>query len=150
MNEIHYKFIRRAIELAQSAVEKGNHPFGALLVLNGEILLEAENTVNTEHDATCHAELNLVKLAAKELSPEILSQAILYTSTEPCMMCCGGIYWAGISHVVYACGETTLAKYASEDFLMPSREIFARGIRPILIEGPILEEEAALLHANYW
>ena len=150
MSEVHYTFIRRAIELAQSAVDKGNHPFGALLVLNGEIILEAENMVNTEHDATSHAEPNLVKLAAKTFAPEILSQAILYTSTEPCMMCCGGIYWAGISHVVYACGETALAQYAGDDFLVPSRELFAHGIRPMRIEGPILEDEAALLHANYW
>jgi tRNA(Arg) A34 adenosine deaminase TadA len=150
MSETHHKFIRRAIELAQSAVDKGNHPFGALLVLNGEIILEAENTVNTEHDPTGHAELNLVKRANKTLSPELLSQAILYTSTEPCMMCCGGIYWSGISHVVYACGETGLAQYAGEDFLMPSREIFARGNRPVTIEGPILEEEAVILHKNFW
>jgi tRNA(Arg) A34 adenosine deaminase TadA len=150
MSESHHIFIRRAIELAQSAVAKGNHPFGALLVLNGEILLEAENTVNTEHDATCHAELNLVKLANKTLSPETVSQTILYTSTEPCMMCCGGIYWAGISHLVYACGENTLAKYGGEDFLVPSRELFAHGKRPVLIEGPILEEEAMILHKNYW
>jgi tRNA(Arg) A34 adenosine deaminase TadA len=150
MSENHHPFIRRSIELAQSAVDKGNHPFGALLVLNGEIILEAENTVNTDDDPTCHAELNLVKLAAKKLPPEALSQAILYTSTEPCMMCCGGIYWAGISHVVYACGEDTLAKYGGDDFLVPSREIFAHGKRPVIVEGPILEDEALILHKKFW
>jgi tRNA(Arg) A34 adenosine deaminase TadA len=150
MSENHHRFIRRSIELAQSAVDKGNHPFGALLVLNGEIILEAENTVNSDHDATSHAELNLVRLAAKKLSPEILSQATLYTSTEPCMMCCGAIYWAGVPHVVYACGETTLANYAGGDFLTPSRDLFAQGKRVVQVEGPILEEEAAPLHANYW
>lgn len=148
--EQHHRFIRRCIELAESAVQKGNHPFGALLVHKGEIILEAENTVNTANDPTGHAELNLVRLAAQKLPPEVLKEVTLYTSTEPCMMCSGGIYWAGISHVVYACAETTLAKYAGEDFLTPSRDIFAKGKRVVKVEGPILDEEAAVLHAKFW
>lgn len=148
--EDHYPFIRRCIALAQEAVNKGNHPFGALFVYRGEIILEAENTVHTAHDPTGHAELNLIRLAAQKLSPEILREATLYTSTEPCMMCSGAIYWAGVSHVVYACSETTLAEYAGGDFLTPSREIFAKGKREVRVEGPVLEEEAAPLHANFW
>src|SRR5690606_25911892 len=114
------------------------------------IILESENTVHTENDPTGHAELNLVRMAARQFPPEILQAAILYTSTEPCMMCSGAIYWSGISHVVYACAESTLAQYAGADFLTPSREIFAKGKRKVLVEGPFLEDDAAVLHANYW
>jgi tRNA(Arg) A34 adenosine deaminase TadA len=150
MHEEHHRFIRRCIELAEISAQKGNHPFGALLVYKGEIILEAENTVNTASDPTGHAELNLLRLAAGTISLVTLAKATLYTSTEPCMMCCGGIYWSGISHVVFACAETTLAKYAGDDFLTPSREIFTRGKRPVKVEGPVLEELATVVHTKYW
>jgi tRNA(Arg) A34 adenosine deaminase TadA len=147
----HNEFIRRAIKLAELAVEHGNHPFGALLVHNGKIILEAENTVNTDKDPTGHAETNLVRSAGKKISPEVLRESILYTSTEPCMMCSGAMYWGGISHVVYCCSETTLAKYAGDDFLTPCREVFAKGkARTVKVEGPFLEDEGAPLHAKYW
>jgi tRNA(Arg) A34 adenosine deaminase TadA len=146
----HDVYIRRAVELAAAAVEKGNHPFGACLVLDGKVLLEAENTVVSGRDHTGHAELNLVKAAHAALDAGIIERATLYTSTEPCMMCCGAIYWSGISHVVYACSEQTLAKFAGADFLMPSREVFARGARRVLVEGPVLEDLAAGQHAAFW
>ena len=147
----HDEFIRRANKLAEQAVEHGNHPFGALLVHQGKIILEAENTVNSEQDPTGHAETNLVRAAGKLIAPDILRDSILYTSTEPCVMCSGAMYWGGISHVVYCCSESTLAKYAGDDFLTPCKEIFAKGkSRTVKIEGPILEEEGAPLHAKYW
>jgi tRNA(Arg) A34 adenosine deaminase TadA len=148
--EHHYPFIRRCYELAASAVAKGNHPFGALLVHEGQIILESENTVHTASDPTGHAELNLVREAGKRFPPEVLAQATLYTSTEPCMMCSGAIYWAGIGHVVYGCGEDTLASYAGDDFLAPCRATFAKGKRVVLVEGPVLDDEGAPLHANFW
>eukprot|EP01100_Stratorugosa_tubuloviscum_P007530 TRINITY_DN3122_c1_g2_i1.p1 TRINITY_DN3122_c1_g2~~TRINITY_DN3122_c1_g2_i1.p1 ORF type:complete len:160 (-),score=67.84 TRINITY_DN3122_c1_g2_i1:31-510(-) len=148
---LHNCFILRTIELAQQAVNNGNHPFGALLVHNDKIIVEAENTVNTEKDATAHAETNLLRIAGKTINSQILKDSILYTSTEPCMMCSSAMYWAGISHVVYCCSETTLAKYAGDDFLTPCREIFAKGKnRNVKVEGPILEVEGTQLHLNYW
>jgi tRNA(Arg) A34 adenosine deaminase TadA len=90
----HERFIRRAIELSVLAKDHGNHPFGALLVNDdNEIILEAENTVYTEHDVTRHAELNLVSKASRTLDPEVIQQSTLYTSTEPCAMCSGSIFW---------------------------------------------------------
>jgi tRNA(Arg) A34 adenosine deaminase TadA len=147
---VHDVYIRRAVELAAAALEKGNHPFGAVLVLDGHVLVEAENTVTSSKDHTGHAELNLLKAAHAALDADLIVRATLYTSTEPCMMCCGAIYWSGISHVVYACSEVTLAKHAGADFLMPSREIFARGSRKVLVEGPVLEDLAAAQHAAFW
>lgn len=148
--EQHTLFMRRCYELAAQAVKKGNHPFGALLVLDERIVLEAENSVHSASDPTGHAELNLVRMAGAKFTSEVLKQVTLYTSTEPCMMCSGAIYWAGIRHVVYGCAEGTLARYAGDDFLASCRDVFARGHQPVRVEGPLLEEEGAPLHANFW
>ena len=75
----------------------GDHPFGALLVKDGEVVLTAVNTVNTDHDNTRHAELNLVSQAMRQFDADFLADCVLYTSTEPCAMCAGAIYWAGIT-----------------------------------------------------
>ena len=89
-------------QAAEQAVEHGNHPFGALLVKAGEVILTAENAVNTENDVTRHAELVLVSRASKAFTPEVLAQCTLYTSTEPCAMCLGAIPWSGVRSVI--CG----------------------------------------------
>ncbi len=82
------------------ARESGNHPFGAVLVLDGKIVLRAKNTVNTDRDPTAHAETNLMTKAIRNLSPEEIRRSTLYTSCEPCDMCTGKIYWAGIRSVI--------------------------------------------------
>lgn len=107
---IHEPFIRKAIELSISAVEYGNHPFGACLVSkDGEILLTAENTVgNPVHDCTRHAELNLISMASQKFSRDILKQCTLYTSCEPCLMCTGALRWSGIKKMVYSLRYETL------------------------------------------
>jgi len=146
----HEQFIRTSIELAAEARRKGNHPFGALLVAGGRVLLTAENSVNTDRDITHHAELNLVSLATHQLDPAILAQATLYTSTEPCAMCAGAIYWAGIPTVVYGCSAETLGEMAGASFVIPCHHIFAFGTREVKVIGPLLTTEAAAVHTNFW
>jgi tRNA(Arg) A34 adenosine deaminase TadA len=152
-NRIHETFIRRAIEVAAGARKNGNHPFGALLVDDtGRLMITAENTVMTKHDPTRHAELNLVQLACESFSAEALSKATLYTSTEPCVMCCGAIHWAKIPSVVYGCSAKTLSDIVqSDDFLFPCRETFGRTKQPsVVVVGPVLETEAVVVHRGYW
>jgi len=146
----HEELIRVSIELAVAARHKGNHPFGALLALDRQILLTAENNVNTSHDLTGHAELNLISLAARKLEPASLLRATLYTSTEPCAMCAGAIYWAGIPTIVYGCPAETLGYLAGGNFIVPCRKIFSFGKREIKIIGPVLEQEAAEVHEGFW
>lgn len=149
----HTPYIREAIRLSQSAAEHGNHPFGALLVRKGEIVLRAENTVDTNSDITGHAELNLVREGHRMLGVDVLGECILYTSTEPCAMCAGSIYWAGIKTVVFACSAGTLRQIAGGGGLnLPCAEVFARGTAspPVAAIGPILEDEAAAVHRAYW
>ncbi len=144
------EFMQKAIDLAAQARENGNHPFGALLVLDGEVVLTAVNTVNTDHDVTSHAELNLVSAATRQFSREALAKMTLYTSTEPCAMCTGAIYWAGIRAVVYGCPAETLGAMATGSFVVPCREIFARGFEETAVTGPMMEETAVSVHDGFW
>jgi tRNA(Arg) A34 adenosine deaminase TadA len=146
--------IRAAIAIARNAREKGNHPFGALLVdQEGEILLQAENTVVTERDCTGHAETNLMRMASHRYDPEFLASCTLYTSTEPCPMCSGAIFWGNVRRVVYGLSEEGLYEMAGEDeevLYLPCREVFDKGHKQIEVIGPVLEEEARMVHEGFW
>ena len=144
-----------AIELARRARENGNHPFGALLVdAAGEVVLEAENTVLTQHDCTNHAELNLVRTASRGFDESTLRGCTLYASTEPCAMCAGAIYWSGIGRVVFALSGAALNAMVDggeeEELPLPCREVFARGGRSTVVSGPHLESEARAVHEGFW
>ncbi len=143
-----------AIELARRARENGNHPFGALLVdAAGDVVLEAENTVLTERDCTNHAELNLVRAASRRFGEATLRYCTLYTSTEPCAMCAGAIYWSGIGRVVFALSGAALnamVEGGEDDLALPCREVFARGGRTVAVSGSHLEEEAREVHEGFW
>ena len=144
--------LRRAIQISADARSHGNHPFGALLVApDGTVALEAENTVETGNDVTNHAETNLVRQAWQSIPGEELPGYTLVTSCEPCAMCAGAIYWAGIGTVVYGLSEAGLLELAGEPMLMhPCRSVFADGGREITVVGPLLEQEAAIPHQGFW
>ena len=154
MSDINVHLLRQAIDVARRAREHGNHPFGALLAdEQGNVLLEAENTVITDHDCTGHAELNLMRLASRQYSFEVLSRWTLYTSTEPCPMCAGSIFWGGVGRVVYALSEEGLYAMTGnspDKLLLSCRDVFARGGRPIEVLGPALEDEARQPHEGFW
>jgi guanine deaminase len=96
----------RAIEIAGSGILTGAGPFGAVIAKDGKIISEASNRVVLNSDPTAHAEILAIRQAALILKSHDLSDCILYTSCEPCPMCFGAIYWAGIKKVVYACDRT--------------------------------------------
>jgi len=146
----HEEYIFETYKLARSALAKGNHPFGALLVIDGKVVLTAENTVNSDGDVTKHAELNLVSIASRKFDSEMLNSSILYTSTEPCAMCTGAIFWAGISTIVFGCSAAKLGEIASGSFVVPSSELLKFGNRKVEVIGPIREEEGAEIHRNFW
>lgn len=150
MPENHESYIREAIALSKAAVEKGNEPFGALLVKDGQVLLRIENTIYTGRDMTNHAEMNLVREALKQYDPTFLHDCTLYTSTEPCAMCAGAIYWSGIGKVVYGCSEQRLGELAGIGLDVPCRNIFDSGARKVEVIGPVLEVEAEVIHIDYW
>jgi tRNA(Arg) A34 adenosine deaminase TadA len=109
MNDADVEHLRTAISVAGLAREHGNHPFGAVLVdEHNHVLFQSENTVTTGRDATGHAETNLGRLATQHYSPEQLERCTLYSSTEPCAMCSGAIYWSQMGRPVYALSKADL------------------------------------------
>jgi tRNA(Arg) A34 adenosine deaminase TadA len=150
-------FLREAIELAHEARAHGAHPFGALIVdEHGQVIVTARNNaVRPRGEPTQHAERLACTKAAKLFSDEVLAKSTLYTSTEPCAMCAGAIYWTGIGRVVYALSEKGLERYTGSQkenptLNLPCREVFARGQKPIRVTGPLIEEEAGEVHEGFW
>jgi tRNA(Arg) A34 adenosine deaminase TadA len=143
------RMIRRCFELAREAVAAGSHPFGALLARGDRVLLEARNTVS-EDGVTGHAELNLVRHAIADPGRDALSDCTLYTSTEPCAMCAGAIYWARIPRVVFGCSVEALHSATAGTLRLPCRQVFAHGDRPVEVRGPVLEPEALEVHRAFW
>ena len=150
------RYLLGAIELARQARNNGNHPFGALLVdADGKVVVEGQNTVVTERDCTGHAETNVMRVASERLDPEVLYGCTLYTSTEPCAMCAGAIFWGNVGRVVFALSGQDLrgmAGYnpANATLAIPCREIFARGDHTVDVSGPHLEERARAVHEGFW
>ena len=157
VSEEDLRFLRRAIELAARARGEGRHPFGALIVNGrGETIVEARNNaVRPAGDPTQHAEMLACRAVARKMTEAAMAECTLYTSTEPCAMCAGAIYWVGVGRVVYALSEQGLARYtgsAEENptLDLPCREVFARGQRRVVVAGPAIEEEAGKVHEGFW
>jgi tRNA(Arg) A34 adenosine deaminase TadA len=155
-SELDEHFLRRSFEVARRSLTHGNHPFGAILVdRNRNVLIEVENGYMPAHDSTAHAERLLATQACTTLSPDVLKGATLYSSAEPCAMCAGAIYWAGIGRLVYGLSEDRLrgvtGNHPENPTLdLPCREVFRRGQRATEVVGPLLEDEAEALHVGVW
>jgi len=155
-SELDEYFLRRSFEVARRALTHGNHPFGAILVdQRRNVLIEAENGYMPSHDGTAHAERLLATQACTTLSADVLKSATLYSSAEPCAMCAGAIYWAGIGRLVYGLSEHRLRAVTcnhpeNPTLDLPCREVFGSGQRQTEVRGPLLEDEAEALHAGVW
>jgi guanine deaminase len=95
-------FLARAVKLAEDGIERGDGPFGALVVCDGKVLAESTNMVVQSNDPTAHAEILAIREAAKKMGTHCLKDCKLFSSCEPCPMCLGAIYWSGISEVIFA------------------------------------------------
>jgi tRNA(Arg) A34 adenosine deaminase TadA len=142
--------------VAARALTHGNHPFGCVLVgVSGDVLLESENGYMPERDMTAHAERLLATAASRKYRPAELVRCTMYISAEPCAMCAGAIYWAGIGRVVYALSEKRLKELTGNHVEnptldLPCRTVFAAGQRKVEVVGPLLEDEAAAQHKGVW
>ncbi|HEY1862720.1 MAG TPA: nucleoside deaminase [Roseiarcus sp.] len=149
--------LRRAFDVARRSRAVGDHPFGSVLADGeGRALMEQGNGYTSEgSDRTAHAERLLASRAARTYDLAFLARCTLYTSAEPCAMCAGAIYWAGIGRVVYGQSEKALkaetgAHEENPTLDLPCALVFAAGQRPTAVVGPLLEEEAAQLQADFW
>ena len=152
------EYLRRAIAVGEAAQQAGNHPFGAVLVdENGNILLEQGNVEVTEGICTGHAETMLMQRASKLYNRDFLWNCTMYTSVEPCCMCCGAAYWGNLGRIVFAATEKQLLELtgsheANPTFSSDCRSILERGQKPMVIQGPIpeLRDEALAIHRIHW
>jgi tRNA(Arg) A34 adenosine deaminase TadA len=139
--------MRRAIALALQARERGDNPFGAVLVsAEGHVLAEGMNTEHSERDVTGHAETNLLREACRIHDAAALAGATLYASGEPCAMCAGTIFWSGVGRVVFGASAEQiyqrLAHHPDDPRLdLSCRDVLAHGSRPTEVVGPVMEEE---------
>ncbi|KQP22003.1 nucleoside deaminase [Pseudorhodoferax sp. Leaf267] len=148
------RHLRRADSVARRAMAMGRHPFGALLLApDGETVLAEQGNIDTVN----HAESTLARQAAANYPGAYLAQCTLVTTFEPCAMCAGTVYWAGIGRVVYGAEETALlaltgAHPENPTLSLPCREVFARGQRPVAVVGPVPEVQAEMLatHRGFW
>ena len=144
-------FLRRSFDVARRSMTHGNHPFGAILVdAGGKVLIECENGYMPAHDGTAHAERLLATEACRTLPADVLANATMYSSAEPCAMCAGAIYWAGIGRLVYGLSEYTGNHPENPTLDLPCRAVFAGGQRPTEVIGPLLEDEAGAMHEGVW
>ena len=135
-------FIKMCYALALETAGAGNHPFGAVLVYEGKVLLTSKNTVRTDNDITHHAGLNLLVEATRTLPKETIRNSILYSSTYPCIACCNIALYRGISKIVYG---VSLEKF-SQIFGQSKTGIICKMLyesldRPVDLVGPVLEDE---------
>ncbi len=149
-------FLRHSFEVARRSLTHGNHPFGAILVdREGNVLIETENGYMPSRDGTAHAERVLATQACTTLGADTLKDATLYSSAEPCAMCAGAIYWAGIGRLVYGLSEHRLRAVTGNHpenptLDLPCRAVFNSGQRATEVVGPMLEDEAEALHDGVW
>ena len=145
------EFLARAIDISRHALEdEGKTPFGALVVVNGEIVAEGTSSVVELLDPTAHAEVMALRHAAIKLQRHLIEDGVMYASSEPCPMCLAACYWARIPRLVFAATSHDVAANGFED-LQLYREFAkpreSRGLQED-IGGPDLREEgAAVLRA---
>ena len=154
----HTYYLKEANEVAKESVAAGNHPFGAILVgPDGTILLRQGNLEVTENCSIGHAETMLFEKAGHLYDKKFLWDCTMYTTVEPCVMCCGAGYWTNVGTMVYGVSESKLLELTGDNehnptFSLPSRDVFAKGQKDITVIGPFkeLEEEIIEPHINYW
>lgn len=155
ISNIDLKHLQRCIELAKNALEKGDEPFGSILVsADGEVLFEDHNHV-ASGDHTQHPEFAIARWAANNMVPEERSKATVYTSGEHCPMCAAAHGWAGLGRIVYASSSEQLAEWLGELGIARSRVRnlpIQDVIRDTTVDGPVpeLAEEVRQLHLQFY
>ena len=142
----HESHVRQAIELAGEAADRGDRPFGSVLVRDDAVVMAASNRVVTENDVRRHPELHLAYRACRELSPAERAETVMYTSTEPCPMCAGGMRSAGFGRVVYSVGGDEVGEFVGESAPVRSAEVL-NGVTEVV--GPVLNEKGRAVHEAF-
>ncbi|WP_115899397.1 nucleoside deaminase [Tenacibaculum gallaicum] len=133
-------FMKKALQEAELAFDKGEVPVGAVIVFNNQIIARAHNLTELLNDVTAHAEMQAFTAAADFLGGKYLKDCILYVTLEPCQMCAGASYWAQIGKIVYGASEPKLGFSVLKTKLHPKTKV---------VSG-VLEEESGLLLKKFF
>ena len=133
-------FMKRALQEAEAAYEKGEIPVGAVIVVKNQIIARAHNLTETLNDVTAHAEMQAITAAANYLGGKYLVDCTLYVTLEPCQMCAGALYWSQISRIVYGARDEHRGYIALNTKLHPKT----------IITGGVMEEEASQLLKQFF
>ena len=120
-------------------------PFGACIVRDGEVLAIAHNTVLKEHDPTCHAEINAIRLASAQLGDHDLAGSTIYSTTEPCPMCFSAIRWANIARVVYGTHIADVARLGFNELSISNETMKKTGGSPVEINKDFMRDDCLAL-----
>lgn len=151
LDETDEGFVRRAIEISRYALEdKGKTPFGAVLVIENEIIGEGMSSVVELCDPTAHAEVMALRNAGSNLQRHLFADGVLYCSAEPCPLCLAACYWAQVPRLVFGANTDDVATYGFED-LQYYRElrnpVEQRFLREDAAKGSLREEAVSVLTA---
>ncbi|MCD8414036.1 nucleoside deaminase [Tenacibaculum dicentrarchi] len=133
-------FMKKALEQAQTAFDKGEVPVGAVIVFKDKIIARAHNLTEMLTDVTAHAEMQAFTSASDFLGGKYLKECILYVTLEPCQMCAGASYWTQIGKIVYGASEPKLGFSVLQTKLHPKTKV---------ISG-VLEEECGFLLKKFF
>jgi len=129
-------FMKKALQEAELAFEKGEIPIGAIIVIDNRIIARAHNLTEKLNDVTAHAEMQAITAAANFLGGKYLINCTLYVTLEPCQMCAGALYWSQISKIVYGSRDEVRGCINLKTKLHPKTE---------MIGGILAEESSQLL-----
>ncbi len=129
-------FMKKALQEAEMAFEKGEIPVGALIVINNTIIARSHNLTELLHDVTAHAEMQAITAAANFLGGKYLKDCTLYVTLEPCQMCAGALYWSQISKIVYGASDEQRGFVSMGTQLHPKTEV---------VSGILADEAAELM-----
>ncbi len=133
-------FMKKALQEAELAFEKGEIPVGAVIVINNQIIARAHNLTETLNDVTAHAEMQAITSAANFLGGKYLINCTLYVTLEPCQMCAGALYWSQISRIVYAAKDEQRGYGVMDTKLHPKTQV----------TGGVMELEASELLKRFF
>jgi tRNA(Arg) A34 adenosine deaminase TadA len=145
-------FMQLAIEASARALDLGDGPFGASLVKDRALIHVARNNQSSAGDLMGHAEVVLIREVVHLHGRSALQGATVYASGEPCAMCCGAMFWAGVARVVYAATQADIiAALGGARLPVSSRRVLAGAEPEVVIDGPLLRESAlsVLLRTRY-
>ena len=122
-------YMRRALNEALLALEKGEVPIGAVIVASsGAIVGRGHNLVENLCDATAHAELQAITAATSTLGGKYLNDCTLYVTVEPCIMCAGAIGWSQLGRVVYGADDPKRGYTTVQGAILHPKTVVERGV----------------------